>query len=532
MFVRQKRVGDYTYLQLVENHRVDGKTRQRVVATLGRADVLQEKGGVDALLRSLGRFADRVKVQQAYRQGDLAALGERTVGPSLVFGRLWEELRLREVVEERLSHRQFSFRVERAVFASTIHRLFESGSDRQGHRFLQDVHVPHAEDLDLHHLYRAMRFLGEEKDAIEEALFANSRDLFTNLRLVFFDTTSLYFHGEGGSLGAHGHSRDHRPELKQVVVGALLAGDGRPISCDVYPGNHTDARALLPVVDRAQERFGLSEVCFVADRGMVSAAVIDGLEERKMGYILGMRLRRAREVRDAVLTHPGRYHVVADNLQVKEVGVENRRYIVCLNPEEAAKDKMDRELILEALEEKLRGGAKALVGNRGFRRYLRVEKDAMRIDPKKVEAEARYDGKWVLRTNTTLPAADVALQYKQLLMVEQFFRAAKDLLETRPIFHKYQATITGHIFVSFLALVLRHELRERLARHGVTAEWADILRDLTRVREVDVRHGGKRYVLRAPLQGVAGKLFRAVGVAIPPPAREVPGGAKTKAQEL
>ncbi|HNR24973.1 MAG TPA: IS1634 family transposase [Candidatus Bipolaricaulis anaerobius] len=159
----------------------------------------------------------------------------------------------------------------------------------------------------LYHLYRAMRFLGEGKDRIEEKLFARNRDLFTDLRIVFFDTTSLYFHGEGGELGARGHSRDHRPELNQVVVGALLSGDGRPISCEVYRGNQTDVRALLPVVDRARERFALQEVCFVADRGMVSDAVIRGLEERGLGYILGMRLRRAKEVRDVVLSHPGRY---------------------------------------------------------------------------------------------------------------------------------------------------------------------------------------------------------------------------------
>lgn len=152
-----------------------------------------------------------------------------------------------------------------------------------------------------------MRFLGEGKDRIEEKLFARNRDLFTDLRLVFFDTTSLYFHGEGGELGARGHSRDRRPELNQVVVGALLSGDGRPISCEVYRGNRTDVRALLPVVDRARERFALQEVCFVADRGMVSDAVIRGLEERGLGYILGMRLRRAKEVRDVVLSHPGRY---------------------------------------------------------------------------------------------------------------------------------------------------------------------------------------------------------------------------------
>ncbi len=142
MFVRQKRVGGYTYLQLVENSRVDGKSRQRVVATLGRADVLEKKGSVDALLCSLGRFADKVKVQEAYEKGSLSALGEHTVGPSLVFGRLWEELGLREILEEKLSGRKFSFPVERAVLASTVHRLFESGSDRQGHRFLRDVAVP------------------------------------------------------------------------------------------------------------------------------------------------------------------------------------------------------------------------------------------------------------------------------------------------------------------------------------------------------------------------------------------------------
>jgi hypothetical protein len=529
MFVRQKRVGGYTYLQLVENHRVEGKTRQRVVATLGRADILREKGGVDALLLSLARFADKVKVQEAYAKGELEALRERTVGPSLVFGHLWEELGLREILEERLSDRKFSFPVERAVLATVLHRLFESGSDRQGHRFLRDVHVPEAEGIELHHLYRAMRFLGEEKDGIEEELFLRNRDLFTDLRLVFFDTTSLYFHGEGGELGEHGRSRDHRPELKQVVVGALLSGDGRPISCEVIRGNQTDVQALLPVVDRARERFALQEVCFVADRGMVSGEVIAGLEERKLGYILGMRLRRAKEVREAVLSHPGRYQVVAQNLQVKEVLVEDRRYIVCLNPEEAAKDKMDRELILEALEEKLAQGPKALVGNRGFRRYLRVEKDAVKIDPRKVEAEARYDGKWVLRTNTDLPASEVALQYKQLLQVEQFFRVA-NLLETRPIFHQYQATITGHIFVSFLALVVLHELRHRLKRKGLRLERGDILRDLSEVREVEVRHGGKRYLLRTPLKGVAGQVFQAAGVAIPPPVREVGRSAKTTVQ--
>jgi len=259
MFIRAKRVGGHVYLQLVENRWVEGKAKQRVLCTLGRQDRLQAAGQVDALLRSLGRFADKVRVQEAYQEGGLAALGERTVGPSLIFGRLWEELGIGRVLRELVSGRKYAFDVERAVFASVLHRLFESGSDRQAHRFLRDVEVPEAEGLELHHLYRAMRFLGEEKDRIEEGLFSLRRDLFSRVRLVFFDTTSFYFHGEGGELGEGGYSRDRRPKLNQVVVGALLSEDGRPILCEVKFGRFSDLRALLPLVERARKRFSLGE---------------------------------------------------------------------------------------------------------------------------------------------------------------------------------------------------------------------------------------------------------------------------------
>lgn len=522
MFVRIKRAGGHEYLQLAENRWEDGRSRQRIVATLGRLDRLHAKGQVDSLLRSLGRFAQSVEIQQAHAHRDLEALSTERIGPVLVFGRLWKELEIDRVLNMLLEERRFSFDVERAIFATVLHRLFESGSDRQGIRFLRDIDVPGTGELSLHHLYRAMRWLGENKDEVEKELFTAHRNLFTQLELVFFDTTSLYFEGEGGeSLGQYGHSKDHRPDRRQVVIGALLTGSGRPISCEVAAGNHSDANALLPIVDRAKERFGLKQVCFIADRGMASKRVIEGLEARKMGYIMGMRLRRLKEVREEVLSRPGRYQQVAENLRVKEVQIEGRRYIVCYNPEQAVKDAADREAILEALEEKLKQGSKALVGNRGFRRYLAAEKGAMSIDRSRVTAEARFDGKWVLRTNTNLAPSEVALQYKRLLTVEEFFRAAKNLLETRPIFHKFDATICGHIFCSFLALLLMYELQERLKKRGYRLEWADIFRDLAALEEVKVRHQGKHYLLRTPLKGVCGKVLQAVGVAIPPTVREV-----------
>ena len=520
MFVRVKGKEPNRYLQIVENRREGKRTIQRVLATLGRVDQLAADGGVDALLKSLSRFATQVQVIDGYRQGSLEAGTLQHIGPDLVFGRLWQAVGLDLVLDKLLQDRHFGFPVERAVYLTVLHRLFESGSDRAADKWRRDVRVPGSEDLELHHLYRAMRWLGDHKDVVEESLFQRRRDLFTDLSLAFFDTTSLYFEGQGGeSLGQFGYSKDHRPDRRQIIVGAVLTGDGRPVCCELWPGNFSDTKALLPVVDRLRQRFDIRQICWVADRGMISKDTVKELQGRQLQYILGGRLRKQREIREEVLGRPGRYQQVAENLKVKEVWVQDRRYIICLNPQEAAKDAADREAMLKALEDKLKQGAKGIVGNRGYRRFLRIEKGAVSLDPAKIEADARFDGKYVLCTNTSLPAAEVALQYKRLYLVEQLFRAAKSLLDTRPVFHQWDATIRGHIFCSFLALVLLDELKRRLAARSWKLEWEDIRRDLLALAEVEVRQGDLWYYLRTALQGVTGKVIQAVGIKIPSPVR-------------
>jgi len=517
MFIRVKGTDPYRYLQVVENHREEGRVVQRVLCTLGRLDELTASGGTDSLLRSLARFSQRVQVIEGFQRGQLEAESVRQIGPDLAFGRLWQTTGIQRVLQDLLQGRRFEFPVERAVYLTVLHRLFESGSDRACERWREEMKIPGAESLELHHLYRAMRWLGDSKDQVEEALFQHRRDLFAEFSLAFFDTTSLYFEGAGGeSLGQYGHSKDYRPDLRQMIVGAVLSDDGRPVSCELWPGNRADGQALLPVVDRLRRRFGLRRVCWVADRGMISKGTIESLEQLGMEYLLGARMRRQKEVNEAVLGRAGRYHEVAENLRVKEVSVEGRRYIVCHNPQEAERDAADREAIVKSLEDRLKEGAGQLVGNRGYRRFLRTQKGAMVIDREKVEADARYDGKFVVRTNTSLSAEEVAVQYKRLLMVEQFFRATKSLLHTRPIFHQWDATIQGHVFSSFLALVLVDEMKRRLGARGWTLEWYDIKRDLMSLSQVEVREGDQTYLLRTPLRGTAGKVLQAVGVAIPP----------------
>jgi len=398
-------------------------------------------------------------------------------------------------------------------------------------------------------LYRTMGWLGHPlpenqqqgssklvtrctKDLIEEHLFARRRDLFTDVEVVFFDTTSLYFEGDGGeSLGQYGHSKDHRPDERQMIVGAVLDGDGRPICCELWPGNTTDVTTLIPIVDRLWSRFKIRKVCIVADRGMISKETIEDLEEQGWPYILGARMRRQNEVREQVLSDRKRFRVVHKArekstdpapLKVKEVWIGDRRYVVCVNEEEVEHDRATREAIVAGLRQQLREGDKSLVGNKGYRRYLKVTGDShFDVDDAKIEEEARYDGTWVLRTNTDLPTAEVALQFKRLWMVEQWFRNCKSLLETRPIFHHFDDTIRGHVFCSFLALVLRYELQSRLKARGRSFEWADVIRDLERVEQVEVEHEGKRFQLRSQLTGTAGRVFQAAGVAVPPTVQQV-----------
>jgi len=542
VFVRIKNSHGYRYLQIVESRRVGPKVKQRVIATLGQVDALLSSGKIDDLTRSLAKFSPVLKVIDAHREGSLQAHRSLSIGPALVFERLWRELGIERALRHQLSESRYQFPLERAVFLTALHRLFDPGSDRWAERWKDQFRIEGTRDIELHHLYRAMGWLGEmlsqlgndpktlraRKDLIEEELFAANHDLFSEVQVVFFDTTSLYFEGEGGeSLGQYGHSKDHRPDLKQMVVGAVLDGAGRPICCELWPGNVTDVTSLVPVVERLKSRFGIGSMCVVADRGMISVQTIEKLESAELGmsYILGVRMRKDVEVRDEVLGSQEEFHVVSgpkhkssdpSPLSVREQWVGGKRYIVCYNEEQARKDAADRQAIVESLKEKLKSGDKSLVGNKGYRRYLKsAGSQHFTLDEEKLLEEQKFDGTWVLRTNTSYSAAEVALKYKQLWMVESIFRTAKALLETRPIYHKCDDTIRGHVFCSFLALMLRKELEMRLEARGQRVEWEDIRRDVRELSEVEVELEGQKMYLRTDLSGVCHKVFQAAGVAVP-----------------
>lgn len=545
MFVREKTVNGYTYLYLVENVRENGRSKQRIIRNLGRKEAVLAAGDLDRLLASIGRFSERAIVLNAIDANPVQVDARRIGGP-LLFGRLWQRLGIDAVLEEVLEGRQFGFAVERAVFVATLHRLFVSGSDRGCLDWMESYAIDGSEDLALHHFYRAMAWLGEEieekaegalaprcvKDMIEEKLFDRRRDLFTDLSLVFMDTTSLSFYGAGGdTLGRRGHSKDHRPELAQMILAVVIDAQGRPICTEMVPGNTADVKVLMPIVTRLRTRFGITRSCVVADRGMISADTIASLEELGMEYILGARERTSSVIRDVVLNDTApmvplvlERQVGDTQLWVKEVrvgkGADAQRYVVTLNEAEARKEKADRQAIIDGLQTQLKKGDKALVGNSAYRRYLKAAGKTFEIDMGKLADEARYDGISVLRTNARITPLQAVIRYRDLLQVEALFRVAKTSFDTRPIFHQSDAAIRGHVFVSFLALTLAKELTRLCQERGFQPEWQPLLNDLDRLQEATIEKDGKSITVRTPTAGMVGSVFQATGVALPANIRE------------
>jgi hypothetical protein len=549
MYFRKKTTGGRTYLQIVHARREGSRIRQQVIATLGRLDELTASGQLERLLRSGARFAAKAMVLAAAQEGTVSEIDVQRLGPALVFERLWAETGCRAAIEAVAGQRKHELALERAVFLTVLHRLMGGGSDLAAERWRTHYHIAGLEGLELHHLYRTMAWLGEElsaeeqdgrtpfaprctKDVVEEQQFATRRDLLSSLDLVFMDTTSLYFEGAGGqTLGQRGYSKDHRPDLKQMILAVVIDGEGRPVCSEMWPGDTADVTSLIPVVDRLRRRFAIGRVCVVADRGMISAETIAALEARGLLYILGARERTEKLVREVVLADPAPFVplTVASKTRRKEsdygakaVMLGGRRYIVCINHQEAQKDAADRTALIVALEQQLKRGDKSLIGNSGYRRFLKTAgKDRFVIDRAKVADDARFDGIFVLRTNTELNPLAAMLRYKQLWTVERIFRTDKHLFATRPIFHKLDETIRGHVFCSFLALVLKIELEHRIAALGENGSWPEILSDLDALTETTIAQDGKRFVIRSAPRPAASLALRAAGVALPPTVRQI-----------
>lgn len=541
------------YVQLAHNRRVDGVTQALVLLNLGREDRL-DRDGLRRLVASINRYLGVPDGEGSADAAELAGDGlrvaaSRPVGAVHMLDGLWRALDVDSALRKVLGPRRFATDVERVLFALVANRAIDPMSKLSAAEWaVGDVAIDRLVGMDEDQAYRAMDLL-VEADAqaeVQEAVFFAVADLLNlEVDLLFFDTTSTYFERDTEEFGEaafrkYGHSKDHRNDLPQIVIGLAVTKEGIPVRVWCWPGNSNDA-AILPQVRDDIRGWRLGRVITVVDRGFSSADNLAYLRRGGGHFIAGMRMRDGNPLTDKVLSRQGRYQQVRDNLRVKEVAVDDTdvRYIICLNPEQAERDRTQREDAVTRLEAELARIATARTKTRNAKartagpkagaahtkaecalrdhpalgRWLRQQANGrLVIDRAKVKAEARLDGKYLIATSDPhISVEDAALGYKNLLEAERGFRDLKSNLLLRPVFHRLEHRIRAHVLICWLALLLT-----RVAERRTGLTWRRIATELGRVHAVALTGSAGTAVHTTPLTAAQAGIYRDCQIAAPP----------------
>jgi len=507
------------YVQLAHNEwdAKAGVSRTKVLHSFGREDEI-DRAAVERLVCALTRLLDPARAASLTGPAELSFTEARPLGGTHVLDGLWHRLGLDAVMRRQLTGRRLDPRVERVLFALVANRALDASSKLAAADWItHDAHIEGLDAIDEQACYRAMDWLLQIEPALAKEAYFQVTDLLNlEVDLLFFDTTSTYFETEEADepvprdargerlpkdsdrelavkengFRTFGKSKDSRDDLPQVVVGMAVTRDGIPVRVWSWPGSSTDTNLIRQVKDDLRE-WSLSRVVWVADRGFTSAANRRALMQAGGGYIIGEKLRSGSPEVKQALSRPGRYAAVRDNLQVKEVNIDSDdRFVICFNPEQATRDAAIRERMVAQLEEAIAGTDKLKATERahlagqlstkpGLKRYLRTTPGGLlRIDKKKIAAEANLDGKYLLRSSDPkLSAEDIALGYKSLLEVERGWRDMKQILDLRPVYHRREDRIRAHVLLCWLALLLI-----RVAENATGQTWNRLRTELQRLQ--------------------------------------------------
>jgi hypothetical protein len=548
---------EVSYLALAQNERDPhtGVPRARVVHRFGRADGI-DREALGRLVRSISRFLDPADAVAASVGGEVSVLESRAMGSSWLADRLWERLGIGEAIIAAAGSRRVEAQaVERTIFAMVANRLSVrplsklAGCDWVAERAFIDGLGEVSDDA----CYRAMDFLHAALPALQERVFfAVASLLDLEVDLLFFDTSSTYWETERlpeelrddelddsddqagqstlterGRRAYSKHSKDHRPDLPQVVIGMAVTRRGIPVRVWTFPGNSSDQQIIRKVRDDLRG-WNLARVIWVLDRGFSSERNRRYLQRGGGHYIVGEKLRSDSKEASAALARQGRYHVVEGGLRVKQVrvdeGTHRDRFVICHNPERAQRDRAIREQILARLSEQIAGADKltavkrrelygALATKPAFKRLLRqTPTGKLRIDRSAVARERGLDGKFLLRTSDeSLSATDIALGYKALYEAERGWRDLKSTIDLRPVYHRRSDRIEAHVQLCWLALLVL-----RVAETEAADTWRNIRNELDRMHLVTLATSEGTVAQRTELTHGQRRILKALGLPEPP----------------
>jgi len=554
------------YLYLIEYiwNKEKGYSQQKHIACLGRADELEKQATIDNLVESLCKYTKQKKVIDIFN--DIDSQSAKTYGEIQVFKKLWNDLGLKKILYKHISNLKNETDYVETVFAMVCNRLVDPCSKRATNEWKKDVYEPDWDKIELHHFYRALDYLIEQKENVEVELFHAVKKAFDcKVDVVMFDTTNISYWGEGNKaeeLLKHGHAKNKRFDLKQVTVGLIMDQNGTPLGHEVWPGNMSDKPAFVEVIDKIKDKYEIGKVILVADRGMISQDNLNYLEEKKYEYVLGVKMRQLSQIRQQILLNDEGFLAISDSLKAKEMNeydlweqemekrneeakkynaqkepkkrkkkVVNltedqkqayknskkgqRRWVACLNPVMAQFDKKKREYFQQIIEKKVEfSTAKEWIVKNGYKKYVTIKNMTIELNREKLKEDELYDGKWALITNTGLAKTKLVDTYKDLAMIERHFRDLKSELEIGPVYHHTEKRIRAHIFVCFLALQLKVALMKKL-KSLTDIGFSETMRLLSQIKAVNYETKGTNITIRTNIPEQSRVVFQAIGANTP-----------------
>jgi transposase len=494
-----------TYLQFVESVRTEQGPRQNILINLGRIDTKSGKEKIELLAQAIVKIAETIDVLDIEK--DVEGEWARKMGPELVFRKLFQKINLDNILTRTLGEKVGAeFDAKDCLFNLILNRLTDPGSKHKMTDWQKDQYG--VNQYDLQHYYRTMDYLHDHQEEIEKELFDHMRKLSStrqkDVNVALFDTTTIVYYGEGddeeNSILDYGFSKDRRSDLKQVVVGVALTADGIPVTHDAYAGNTNDVSCFERLVTKFHDYHDAKNVTFVTDRGMISNKNLALLESKNYSYVMGFRMRTIKVEERSALLRKANLKEIKENLKYKNVAYNGRRLVVYYNPERAELEAQKRDEIIERIKDRIKTGKlESIIESKDYKRFLKIEGKAPILDQEKVDADAMYDGIFVITTNTERSAAEIIETYRSLWQCEFSFRTLKSELQMGPIYHFKERRIVSHIFICFLALICRVMLTKKIKKIDKAASFGSVMADVRRLYAMKIKIKSSEVVVRTEL---------------------------------
>ena len=531
------KTGKKEYLNIVKSYRDKGKgkIKHKTILSLGRADKINDRE-IQEIIFGLSKLTENLQIMSGeVKDPDVQIHKTKNLGIPLVIDHFWKKLNMSILLESiQKKYPKLEFDLELVFRSAIIYRLIKPGSERAMIDWFADIDIQGVEKLKIHHLYRGLMIISEHREEIENHLIENQKTLFgIDLSLVFFDTTTTYFEGDSidnEAIKQYGHSKDHRPDRKQIKIGMVMSRDGLPIHLPIFAGDESDVSTIPNIIDNLKNKklndININKLIFVGDSGMTSKKNIEELENNNMGYILGSKMRNTKAIKEEIIISPyidllkdnknNHIYKIKKNLFAIEKTINQKKYVICFNPEEAKKDKAVRGKIITELELSSNQSIKKYIKHKLKKRFISSDKSKITINRKKIKQEEKFDGLFVIETNTDLSKEEVVMRYKDLILVENAFRHLKSTLSIRPVYHKTTENIEGHVFISFMSLVFFCLILKKLQKKGsLPCEQNQIINSLSRITSHETVICNKKFILRSEINTTNRQILSSLGIKTP-----------------